>query len=102
MDKQKEGFMKWVGASERYKSILYCAPSIVEDALGDDFEIWQAAQKAAVPDGWQLVPIKPTEDMLTNVDEYVGGSCYSCSQDKASRYDCLKVWTSMIEAAPKP
>lgn len=41
------------------------------------------AQQAAVPDGWMLVPVKPTEDMLESY-EYVGGSCHSCTQRLAS------------------
>lgn len=53
-----------------------------------------------VPDGWQLVPIEPTEDMLREVDEDVGGHCYSCTKWRASDDDCRRVYAAMLSATP--
>lgn len=55
----------------------------------------------AVPDGWKLVPIEPTEDMLDSY-EYVGGSCYSCSQQLASPDDVRRVYKEILLSAPTP
>ena len=57
-------------------------------------------EHVCVPEGWKLVPVVPTVEMLDNVDCEVGGSCYSCSPWKASRTDSLNVWNEMIAAAP--
>lgn len=55
---------------------------------------------AAIPEGWKLVPVEPTEDMLDEVDEEVGGYCYSCSKSIASDDDCRRVYRAMLAAAP--
>ena len=55
-----------------------------------------------VPPGWQLVPVEPTQEMLDNVDEYVGGSCYSCTPWNASDDDCKRVYAAMLASAPQP
>lgn len=56
----------------------------------------------AVPEGWKLVPIEPTDAMLTEVEEEVGGSCYSCSKWNASWDDCRRVYAAMLSAIPQP
>ena len=61
----------------------------------------EEAQKVAVPQGWKLVPIEPTLEMLNAVDEYVGGSCYSCSKREASDDDCERVYKAMLATAPQ-
>lgn len=58
------------------------------------------AEPVTIPEGWKLVPVQPTEEMLVNVDEEVGGSCHSCSAWRASEDDCKRVWAAMIEASP--
>ena len=57
------------------------------------------AAQPAVPEGMALVPIEPTDEMLLNVDEEVGGHCYSCTRWKANYDDCRRVWASMLSAA---
>ncbi|MCD9005168.1 hypothetical protein LDO31_02765 [Luteimonas sp. XNQY3] len=61
-----------------------------------------AEQGAGVPEGWRLVPVEPTYEMLYGVDEKVGGHCYSCSKWSATPDDCRKVWAAMLAAAPTP
>ena len=58
--------------------------------------------RPAVPEGWKLVPVEPTEDMLGNVDQEVGGHCSSCSKWKAGWDDCRAIWKEMLAAAPQP
>jgi hypothetical protein len=64
-------------------------------------EAYRAGMAAAVPDGWKAVPVEPTEDMLMNVDEDVGGHCYSCTRWRASFDDCRRVWSAMLSASPE-
>ena len=59
------------------------------------------AQPASVPAGWKLVPVEPTDDMLANVDEEVGGHCHSCTKWNASWSDCRRVYAAMLAAAPQ-
>lgn len=51
---------------------------------------------------WKLVPIEPTDEMIADVDEDVGGHCYSCTKWKASDEDCRKIYKAMLQAAPNP
>ncbi|MBV8061135.1 MAG: hypothetical protein JO253_06390 [Alphaproteobacteria bacterium] len=51
-----------------------------------------AAHPATVPDGWKLVPIVPTEEMVR-----AGGECWMMSSHNASGY-----WDSMLAAVPHP
>lgn len=60
------------------------------------------AKGNTVPEGWKLVPPEPTDAMLAEVDEEVGGHCYSCSVWKASYDDCRRVYAAMLSAAPTP
>lgn len=53
-----------------------------------------------VPAGFALVPVEPTEEMLTNVEEEVGGHCHSCTKWNASWDDCRRVYAAMLAAAP--
>ena len=55
---------------------------------------------ASVPDGWKLVPVEPTEQMMLN-----GTGCQhhawddkDCSARQTRRY----IWQHMVEAAPAP
>lgn len=57
-----------------------------------------AALRAAVPGGWKLVPVEPTDEMLivalrtTRDDGY--GHCHDAVGSA--------VWRAMLSAAPKP
>ena len=50
---------------------------------------------------YKMVPVEPSDEMLSNVDEIVGGSCYSCTPCRASSDDSRRVYAAMLEAAPK-
>lgn len=76
MDKMREGFVKWFldfygkkiyfnesgqpSTSENGERELY-AWSLVSGAA---WLSWQAANKAAVPDGYCVVPVEPTDEMI--------------------------------------
>jgi hypothetical protein len=65
------------------------------------WEIWHAAWQAAhataeptaVPEGWKLVPIEPTEEML---------NVYHGYHRSGKGYLDLSIWRDMIAAAPHP
>lgn len=72
------------------------------DAIGAGGVSGQRVMQTRTPEGYKLVPIEPTQGMLDNVDEKVGGSCYACSTWDASEDDCRRVYAAMLAAAPTP
>jgi hypothetical protein len=76
----------------------------IREAMDTLSKLWQArAQASGVPDGWKLVPVEPTQEMLNAVDcVEVGGCCYSCTKWFASESDCKNIWAPMLAAAPIP
>ena len=100
---------------------LDCAYAFIAQFRADElsegrFQQWEAAKKAikdahvalaspalesaAVPDGWQLVPKEPTEEMLESGRKaYFGARAYSdTTPDQAQRLDYI----AMLAAAPSP
>ena len=66
------------------------------DVLQD--AIWagvSANKMVAAPDGWQLVPVEPTKEMLSSVDD-------EASDKYVARGRAVSAWKSMLAAAPKP
>ena len=63
----------------------------LQDALELADEAVRAKQQA-VPEGWQLVPVEPTEAMISEVID-----AGSFDED-----DVTYFWDSMLAAAPKP
>lgn len=92
-----------VDASEsgEFETLLQGELAVAELVLRDAAApVVPVAAQSVVPEGWKLVPIEPTEAMLLEVDEDVGGHCYSCSVWKASWDDCRRVYAAMLAAAP--
>jgi len=56
---------------------------------------------AAVPDGYALVPVEPTEDMCFAPDVRVGNSTWDGYQSLADMHECKEIYKAMIAAAPK-
>ena len=52
------------------------------------------AHGVLVPDGWRLVPIEPTQDMLDLLE-----SAYACG---AVGEDARDAWDAALSCAPKP
>lgn len=73
------------------------------DKLKEAHEIWdkqslvELAKRKQVPDGWKLVPINPTEEMLTGVDLLIEGSAINGFVPSPAR-----IYRLFIAAAPKP
>lgn len=95
MDKQREEFEawasdngKWPDAVERTKAGAYLLAHIQ-----NQWNAWQAAQAAqpAQPEGWQLVPVEPTVEMLL---------AYDPSHSRAGFEWGAKQWRRMLSAAP--
>jgi hypothetical protein len=59
----------------------------------------QALAAKAVPDGWKLVPVEPTEEMLYEALKVDDKAYADGSQHGASIGEC---WDSMLAAAPSP
>lgn len=63
---------------------------------------WQAATAQAVPDGWQVVPVEPTDEMIHAANE--GDRAYTLRNFgtiptvQQGPYDH---WCAMLAAAPK-
>jgi len=62
-----------------------------------------AAHRAAVPNGWKLVPVEPTDAMMD-----VGTSKHECAQGDPwygapalSDVDCVAIYQAMLAAAPE-
>lgn len=90
------------GQCTKVNTLPSVVKALIDDHITELCEEYQAPAPAplAVPFGMVLVPREPTEDMLSNVDEEVGGHCHSCSKWSASWDDCRRVWAAMVAAAP--
>ncbi|WP_368743483.1 hypothetical protein [Enterobacter asburiae] len=93
-----------------------------DDGIDGQFEAWNACRAAmlqgadgnspVIPDGWVLVPIEPTEDMIVNGFESEPDESFS-DEKEWEAYDAMSgcqqaahraklCWEAMISAAPKP
>lgn len=55
----------------------------------------ETAARAGVPDGWKLVPVKPTTDMeIAATEEWL---CKTTMEDRSAA-----IWKAMLAAAPQP
>ncbi len=72
----------------------------------------QGGNSPVIPDGWVLVPIEPTEDMIVNGFESEPDQSFS-DEKEWEEYDAMSgcqqaahraklCWAAMIAAAPKP
>lgn len=68
---------------------------------GEAVEAIAAALRAA-PEGFVMVPVEPTEEMIVRATwEEVGGHCHSCTAWPASHSDARRVWAAMLAARPQ-
>ena len=73
MNKEKEAFSNWFGASFTNGKIEFDADGVpigYEKAIA--WKAWKAAKASAVPDGFILVPKEPTYEMIENALGYDG------------------------------
>ena len=55
---------------------------------------WYEPIRHEVPEGWQLVPVNPTSEMISAGNAALAYDCCSGTADEA--------WPAMLAAAPKP
>lgn len=102
-----------------------CPKAIERDAKGNYLLMhtatgwmwWQAARRAPaapVPQGWKLVPVEPTKEMLSQFDElFINGRVSSFGEFLVSvpSHDCnipvdsytaKEIYDYMLTAAPQP
>jgi hypothetical protein len=75
----------------------YCQPQEYIDRLGEWLDeqgaiLEKLEDSAVVPEGWKLVPIKPTRNMI---DAAHDSQCIT-------RYEATITWEEMIKASPEP
>ena len=84
----KNSFLKERAQLEQEWSNLRALKSQYERALG---------QKTIVPDGYKIVPINPTKEMLEAAEQ-----CYFHTYTGTATMVPDRCYAAMIEAAPKP
>lgn len=95
------------GAEPVQSNTLRDGLAAIRSLGGIDAEKIQAERDAIktldVPDGWALVPIKPTREMLGKIHPITEALCMDCGRIVTA--DCeenvLMSWGDMIEVAPK-
>jgi len=61
-----------------------------------------AHTEQAIPDGWKLVPIQPTEEMINAWDEDMGQSYARVHAEQIGEDEVVFAYQAMLAAAPKP
>ena len=85
MDKMREEFEKWFNRDYHPDK----TGPYMKNAL---LFAWQAAHKSAVPDGYCVVPVEPTRDMVTSGNNAMAYDC--CTGDAGD------AWRAMIADRP--
>jgi len=83
----------------RYAECAYQVPAWVLSDLADAIDSAIAERK--VPDGWQLVPIVPTAEMVEAWASAHAPLVDGLSDDEANRLVALSDWGAMLAVAPK-
>lgn len=88
----RKAFEAWAGENFMHVERHPSKPTYVHcTAVAECWAAWQAATRAAVPDGWRAVPVEPTVKMVdAGLSEW---NTFGSSIDRA--YD------AMIAAAPE-
>lgn len=60
--------------------------------------LYTHAERPAVPEGWKLVPVEPTKEMLYRAQAVNGGN----GQKMPKHSTLVKKWKAMLAAAPQP
>ena len=87
IDKEREAFEDCYKTSRDYKFYVkhemsekqifeFKNDKYVVDCVNDGWKIWQAAKSQAVPEGFVLVPMVPSERMINAVRQCYEGEAY--------------------------
>lgn len=76
-------------------------PWFEDEVLEVGEQVTHPAAERRVPDGWKLVPIEPTKEMLD------AGRWWNLYEESSRSYavdddEVISTWTEMINAAPAP
>lgn len=67
-----------------------------------DFYTTPPANSPAIPDGWKLVPIQPTEEMINAWDSDMSQSYARVHAEQIGEDEVVFAYQAMLAAAPKP
>lgn len=102
--KREQALAELLRRARRYVSPLSCPESeiqIVQSIVSSidsvlagkiNFDLLMAAVHKIAPEGWQLVPVEPTENMIG----------HGCGASVMVVSEVIKAWAAMLAAAPKP
>ncbi|EOC0832079.1 hypothetical protein ACI07J_003768 [Cronobacter sakazakii] len=105
--------------------VLYTAPPVADDSLPYDPQIAQYEQmmeaeqaqadttaqqfeslafKSVVPEGWKLVPIELTKEMLKQIHPFAEATCLDCGNQVVAHCadNVTASWNDMLAVAPEP
>lgn len=82
---------------EQYKKVCKEWGIPIGSPKSIEYALWQAAQAAAVPEGWQVVPEEPTKEMIEASWDVAGIGVIGNQQ-----VHIAIAYRVMLAAAPKP
>ena len=100
---EREAFEAWAkdefysglaSVSDTWDEKRNCYTDFAHHMAFNAFKYARAAVQANVPDGWVLVPVEPTDEMVVAGKNECGEEVFSPSQVKA-------VWRDMLSAIQK-
>ncbi|EKM6438166.1 hypothetical protein PU783_000296 [Cronobacter sakazakii] len=94
--------------SQRAQQILRDATALAEklsaetDPTAQQFE--SLAGKAVVPEGWKLVPVELTKEMLQQIHPFAEATCFDCGNQVVAHCadNVTASWNDMLAVAPEP
>lgn len=101
-----EGFLE--GAQSFKSEMLKASKAMIHPFIEGVFAVWEINSAAtqpeptsAVPDGWKLVPVRPTDEMLHAATGVHPGMRYANRDNAESWVSAYDTYLSMISAAPQ-
>lgn len=93
---QREEFEAWFISTGHEKTALNRHKFYVEVMVEEMWKAWKAAKAQAVPEGWKLVPIDPTQEMFD-----AAFHAPSVGHPETSGQSYGSIYKVMVSAAPE-
>ncbi|EKK3977731.1 hypothetical protein PNF40_003449 [Cronobacter sakazakii] len=98
----------WMGSYD--DGVPMCGPECEDcGATASSIEEWNRrstalAGKAVVPEGWKLVPIELTKEMLKQIHPFAEATCFDCGNQVVAHCadNVTASWNDMLAVAPEP
>ncbi|WP_171965815.1 hypothetical protein [Cronobacter sakazakii] len=98
----------WMGSYD--DGVPMCGPECEDcGATANSIEEWNRrstalAGKAVVPEGWKLVPIELTKEMLKQIHPFAEATCLDCGNQVVAHCadNVTASWNDMLAVAPEP